>query len=361
MALDRIARADGRVAHNVGQLAAFVEEGPALDDPLIAVRLDLFASGLPSLRVPLRRQHRDRGLTDRTHPDLIPDPRRAQRLPEGTLEVHTPDLAVAAFGLDADEVRHWLLGIVCVGCWAVIDEFSDDQRVVGRAARRRFVHLPRYRSLGLRLRRRPAAARGERAREAFTLEFGGLVAADCKSHEACREPGFLPEELRATDSDLTATGFMRDRHHALNHDGVLGTRGEPIPVMRERLRTVRKVELVADLDEALLHGIRHAPRAGRRGPRLEPFITRLRRGFTRPLPGAPLHLSRFFCGAVRGLGFAAAAGAARGKLDKVECRLAGRRLFLGRRGGRFLRRSFRPVTTDRFFRRGVGRLRHSVS
>jgi hypothetical protein len=51
--LDRVGWGNGPVAHNLGELAALVEEARTLDDPLIAVSRDRFPPDVSSLVVTL--------------------------------------------------------------------------------------------------------------------------------------------------------------------------------------------------------------------------------------------------------------------------------------------------------------------
>ncbi|MCG3200124.1 MAG: hypothetical protein GHCLOJNM_04658 [bacterium] len=146
----------------------------------------------------------------------------------------------------------------------MVDQTAHDQVAGLRARRGRAPGLcgpfggPRLGGHRNGFRRPWIAPRRERASQPLALEVSGLIATDLQSREAGREPGFLLEEFRAANRDRTLTVLTRDRHHALDDDGVLRARGQAIAVVRERFGAVREMELVADLDEALLDGVGHA-------------------------------------------------------------------------------------------------------
>src|SRR6202034_785451 len=161
---------------------------------------------------------------------LIADVRLGEGLLGGSLEIHAPDRAVAALGLDLHEVGHGLARVVAVRRAPVIDQPAGEQLF----ARRRWRVS--------RQRRRGAWRHGvfgrhtlapNRARNPSLLELTRPVAAYLDPLQLRGEPDFLAEALGAADRDLAPTARFGDRDQALHDLRVLARRSEARPSIGE--------------------------------------------------------------------------------------------------------------------------------
>src|SRR5580700_5853480 len=141
MLLRDLFRTHRGVTNDVRGLRTALEEAAALDDPMVAVGLELafetHAGGITLLPANFHRL-----LAYGSQADLVPNVGPSERLLEGALEVDTPDGAIAAFRLELHEVRHGLARVVPVRRPAVIDETAGQELI---ARRRRGFHRRRGR------------------------------------------------------------------------------------------------------------------------------------------------------------------------------------------------------------------------
>lgn len=94
----------GLIAHQLGRGRARLEERTLLDDPAVAMGGDVSRADHALGRVALGSLDGHRVLAHAPQAHGLADLRLRQRLPECALEVHPPDGALAAPGLDFGEV-----------------------------------------------------------------------------------------------------------------------------------------------------------------------------------------------------------------------------------------------------------------
>ncbi len=87
-------------------MRAGFEEAALLDDPAVAVRVEVALTDHVAIVIPLGRFHLDRILSHRAQPHLIAHRRLRERFLEGALEVNAPDGSVTAGRFQLHEVGH---------------------------------------------------------------------------------------------------------------------------------------------------------------------------------------------------------------------------------------------------------------
>ena len=124
----------------------------------------------------------------------------------------------------------------------------------------------RWRDLGLGSRipylRRAFAASAERADQLHPLFLGGLVSTNRQPGETRLLPGLPSKRLGAGHRYFGPVARARDFNQTIDDLGVLARGREFAAAIPERLMTVREVEAVPVLDEAVPHLLWHRPGIG---------------------------------------------------------------------------------------------------
>ena len=237
MLLRDLFRTHRGVMDDVRGLRTALEEAAALDDPMIAVGLEL-ACETHAGGITLLPSNFHRLLAYGSQADLVPNVGPGERLLEGALEIDTPDGAIAALRLKLHEVRHGLARVMPVSRPAVIDETAG-QELLSR--RRRRLHRPpgrgAWRYAVFRRCRRLAC---HRTRDAPLLEFTRAVTPHLKAYKVGCEPGFFTKALGSTNRDLAPPARLGDLDEAADDLGVLAGGGQSRTAIREGARAVVK-------------------------------------------------------------------------------------------------------------------------
>ena len=150
---------------------------------MILVGIERFAADLLAVGVAFRGEHLHGFFPQGANTDFIANAGVAQGVAERTLQIHAPNVPVAALGLDAHEVGHGLLRIVLVMRWPMIYQPARDEVVLAQrgllgalTGLRRCVWL--IACAVFPPRGCFATARGRRAHQPFALELGGRVTLD---------------------------------------------------------------------------------------------------------------------------------------------------------------------------------------
>src|SRR5207302_8649983 len=95
---------DGDIPQEACRVRAGFEEAALLDDPAVAVRVEVALTDHVAVAIPLGRFDLDRILSHRAQPHLIAHRRLSERFLEGAPEIDAPDGSIAAGSFHSHEV-----------------------------------------------------------------------------------------------------------------------------------------------------------------------------------------------------------------------------------------------------------------